>query len=160
MARPRHRSDANAGEITVALRRAGAHVIPLESPREGQPDLIVGFLGRLSLLEIKSAEGRLSADQKEARKGWARVGVRVHVVRTERQAFDAVGITGPLSEQNRAAMRQMQVELEASRPPRRPRGFEGARLRPAVRRYGGPTSAWEEAWEPPPPLPAGCDPNS
>lgn len=133
--KPRHRSDANAGEITVALRLAGCNVVPFESPHPGEPDLLIGFLGRLTLLEIKTERGRLAQDQKYAHAAWARVGVRVHVVRSQREAFDAVGITGERREANQASLREMAEAFEA--PRRRRAEIHGLqnKIRSSARRY-------------------------
>jgi hypothetical protein len=108
--RPRHRSDEVAPAIVDALRQTGCRVVPFESPWPGEPDLLVGWVGRLTLLELKSPGGRLSDEQRTAHAAWARVGVKVETVRTPREALDAVGITGPRAEQSLAAMRLLVSE--------------------------------------------------
>ena len=45
--------DSNQVEIVAALRRAGAVVQSLAAVGNGCPDLLVGFLGRTFLMEIK-----------------------------------------------------------------------------------------------------------
>jgi hypothetical protein len=125
--KPRHRPDDVAGPIVQMLRDAQCKVMPLESPDEGEPDVLVGRLGTLTLIEFKSRDGRLSEEQRAAHDAWARVGVRVAVVRSPREALDAVGITGPRAGENLAAMRSLVSERRREEKAR-------GRLRPAVRR--------------------------
>lgn len=125
--KPRHRSDDVAPAIVQVLRDAGCRVVPFESPSPGEPDFLVGRLGRLTLLELKSYDGRLGAAQLDAHQAWAAVGVKVATVRTPREALDAVGITGPRAEENLRAMRLLVSER------RRVSQLRG-RLQPAVRR--------------------------
>lgn len=127
--KPRHRSDEVAPAIVQVLQDAGCYVVPFESPFAGQPDFLVGHLGWLTLLEVKSERGRLSDDQVAAHEAWARVGVRVYTVRTPREALEAVGIVGRRAEENLRAMRMLVSEK------RRVAQVRG-RLQPAVRRPG------------------------
>lgn len=133
--KPRHRSDTNAAEIVNALRSAGCHVVPFESPKEGEPDLLVGFLGRLDLIEIKSAKGHLSTDQKEAHEDWARVGIRVHTVRSQNDALRAVGIIGERKEQNDSALELLADSFLARRRQKNRAEEMKLRLRPSVRKF-------------------------
>jgi hypothetical protein len=129
--KPRHRSDDVATEIVEMLREAGCRVVPFESPFPGEPDYLAGRLGVLTLLELKSASGRLSDAQRLSHDWWARVGVKVAVVRTPREALEAVGVTGPKAEENLRAMRLFVAE-------RRRETLRG-RLQSAVRRPTEPT---------------------
>jgi hypothetical protein len=105
--------DSNDPEITRMLREAGAVVWHLDCLEPGRPDKLVGFLGKLCLLEIKAPKtGRLSKEQKDARKEMARAGVRVHVVHTVREAFEAVGITGERAAQNHRALGELAANLQ------------------------------------------------
>jgi hypothetical protein len=144
--KPRHRSDSNAPGIVRVLKNAGCHVVSLESPRVGQPDLIVGFIGRISLLELKTAKGRLSNEQKVAHSEWARVGVRVHVVRTGQEALEAAGVTGRAAEERLEAMRVMREAFEAPDRKRAEKRARLSRLRPA-------RHAWDDAWNEKVPVP-------
>lgn len=54
--RPLHRSDANRGLIVDALRKAGVKVYDLGEPL----DLLTGYRGILSLLEVKDGERKPS----------------------------------------------------------------------------------------------------
>ncbi len=113
--------------IVDVLRQAGCRVVPLESPSPGEPDLLCGWCGTLTLMELKSPGGRLSEDQRTAHAAWARVGVKVATVKTPREALGAVGITGPKAEENLKAMRLLVSKrwlLERA----------VGKLRPAVRR--------------------------
>lgn len=73
------RTDGNHAEIVRALRAAGITVVDLSAIGEGCPDLLIGFGGVNSLIEIKTATGGLDADQVDFIDGWR--GARVAVVR-------------------------------------------------------------------------------
>jgi hypothetical protein len=104
--------DSNDSGITRALREAGAVVWHLDCHEPGRPDKLVGFLGRLYLLEIKAPKtGRLSREQQDAHGQMAKVGVRVCIVRTVREAFEAVGITGKRAAQNQRALSEIALNL-------------------------------------------------
>lgn len=141
MSRPRHGRDGNEPDIIRALTEAGTRVRRIESPDDDEPDLLVGFLGRLTLLEVKVPKtGRLTEGQKKAREEWARVGVRVYVVHSVREAFDAVGITGPRAARNHQALAELALSLR-----KKSQGFEQrTKLVPSQHDYRG-SSAWEDA---------------
>ena len=80
------RRDGTESAIVRTLRRAGALVFALKG--RGVADLLVYFRGRLFLLEIKTARGRLTAAQRDA----VRVGWPVRVCRTPDDALRAIGI--------------------------------------------------------------------
>jgi hypothetical protein len=56
----------------------------------GTPDVLV--LGPLGFLEIKTAKGKLSADQKRWHDRAAKLGVRVAVVRSVKEAVEVVSL--------------------------------------------------------------------
>ena len=58
--------DANEGEIISAFELAGATVTKIDVPC----DLIVGYAGRSILVEVKTATGTLTKDQKKFIKTW------------------------------------------------------------------------------------------
>jgi hypothetical protein len=128
--KPRHgaRVDDIQAAIVAALRAAYVQVLVLDVSEEGAPDLLCGWCGSLTLLEIKTRLGRVSEAQQEWHVRWARSGVRVVVVHSLREALDAIGVTGPRAEENLRALRQfMPTESPAMRR---------HRLRPSVRRPG------------------------
>lgn len=84
----RNKPDTNQAEIVAALRGIGAVVFLI-----GQPfDLLVGFRGTLTLMEIKNPDGRnkLGASQEADILSLSLVGVEVHVVRSVEEALDSV----------------------------------------------------------------------
>lgn len=158
----KRRLDENDSEITRALRDAGALVWHLDCVEPGRPDKLVAFLGRISLLEVKRSKGgRLSAEQRAAHAALAAHGVRVHVVRSIREALDAVGIGATHDQRRReglgevaGALRRKSDEFEA----------RSGRLVPAQHDYrdlhGGDrskektrSSAWGEIWDRPVKIP-------
>lgn len=83
------RSDANQALIIKALRQAGISVQPLQSVGCGCPDLLCGYLGANTLLEVKDAAQppsgrRLTPEQQEWQAGWRG---QVNVVETPEQAI-------------------------------------------------------------------------
>lgn len=89
------RIDDNQHELVNALRAAGAKVISMASVGGGFPDLLVGWNGQITLLEVKDGkkppcEQRLTPKEKTFHDEWR--GYRVHVVRNVIEALDAVGI--------------------------------------------------------------------
>jgi hypothetical protein len=127
--------DRNQHEITTALERVGCKVLVLDVSLAGCPDLLVGRFGNLYLLEVKNPAGRnhVEADQAFEHVSWKVVGVRVRIVRSISEALDAVGITGPEAEDNKAAMREMAERLK--KEPRRSKFIFGSKLQPAVKRF-------------------------
>lgn len=92
--RTRARVDGNHGAIVKALRRVGCNVLDLSRVGSGCPDLLVscrrrGGLPDLVLMEVKTARGAFTADQRafEAR-GWP-----VFVVRSVTEALMIVGVS-------------------------------------------------------------------
>jgi hypothetical protein len=84
----RNNPDANQPEIVQALRDIGARVFLI-----GQPlDLLVGFRGKLILMEIKNPDGedKVSRSQQVTIDLLESVGVHVPVVRSVDEAIEAV----------------------------------------------------------------------
>ncbi len=82
------RVDANQAEIVDALRKVGATVQLLHQVGAGCPDILAGFRGQNHLLEIKTADGRLTGDQAEWLLVWRG---QVAIVRTPEEALVAIG---------------------------------------------------------------------
>ena len=57
------KSDANQKQIVEALRRMGVFVFDLHGAGKGCPDLLLAYLGQWHLVEIKTANGKLSEQQ-------------------------------------------------------------------------------------------------
>ena len=88
------RTDANQEEIVKALRKLGARVQSLARMGEGVPDLLVGWRGRLLLLEVKDgsrkpSELKLTPAEEEWHARWA--GLPVYVVESVEQAIATLG---------------------------------------------------------------------
>jgi hypothetical protein len=84
--------DANQAEIVAALRQIGASVQPLHAVGQGCPDLLVGWRGMVSLLEIKDGSKppsarKLTPDQEKWHAAWRG---QVAVVETVEQAIAAI----------------------------------------------------------------------
>lgn len=89
------RRDANHAAIVKALRKVGCTVLDLGAVGNGCPDLLVGFAGILTLLEVKDGSKppsarRLTDDQKLFHVVWAET--RIAVVTTPEEAIRAVRI--------------------------------------------------------------------
>lgn len=83
--------DVNQAEIVEALQRVGANVESLADVGRGVPDLLVGYSGRLLLLEVKSGpRARLTTTQAIWHRQWA--GYPVYVVRSVEEALQAIGV--------------------------------------------------------------------
>ena len=84
------RIDENQPEIITALRGIGALVQSLSAVGGGVPDLLVGYRGRLMVIEVKDgskppSERKLTADQVAWHAQWA--GYPVHVAESVEQAI-------------------------------------------------------------------------
>lgn len=90
--------DANQGEIVAALRAVGASVTIISKVGSGCPDLLVGFRGRVFLLEVKTPEEyatkRNGLTLKEA--GWHREwrGGHLYIVESVEAALAAIDAGG------------------------------------------------------------------
>lgn len=86
----RGKRDANHGEITTVLERAGVTVRDLSEAGKGMSDLLTCYKGVLRLIEIKNLEGRgrrLTPMQVKFREVWP-----VSIVTSAREALEAHGI--------------------------------------------------------------------
>lgn len=86
------RVDANQEVIIAALRKIGASVQPLHTVGDGCPDLLVGWRGVNSLLEVKDgkqppSKRRLNALQTSWRDSWRG---SVHKVESVQDALEAI----------------------------------------------------------------------
>lgn len=82
------RSDPNQPEIVRALRDVGASVIHLHMVGRGCPDILVGFRGCNTLMEIKTEKGKLNKRQREFFTSWFG---KCFVVRTVDEALELIG---------------------------------------------------------------------
>ena len=82
------RADPNQKEIVKALRDIGASVIHLHMVGRGCPDILVGFRGRNTLMEIKTEKGKLNKRQEIF---FARWYGKCFVVRTVDEALELIG---------------------------------------------------------------------
>lgn len=67
--------DASEPAIIAALRAIGALVQPLNG--RDIPDLLIGYRGRIGLIEAKSRGGKLEPGQQEFHQQWAAMPVGV-----------------------------------------------------------------------------------
>lgn len=109
------RVDAAQPAIVDALRAAGATVTSLAPIGKGCPDLVVGYLGTTSLLEVKTARRRVVDPLKDlspAELRWLAAwgGAPAHVVYTPDEAVALVCSGG-------AASRRMLDGLNATAAP-------------------------------------------
>ena len=84
--------DDNQTEIVAALRKIGATVQPLHAVGQGCPDILVGWRGMNTILEIKDGKKppsarKLTEDQERWHAAWRG---QVTVVETVEQAIEAV----------------------------------------------------------------------
>jgi hypothetical protein len=84
--------DENQPEIVAALRKIGASVQPLHAVGSGCPDILVGWRGMNTILEIKDgakppSARKLTPDQVEWHANWRG---QVAVVETVEEAIAAV----------------------------------------------------------------------
>jgi hypothetical protein len=94
MSRHGYKVDANEGEVVRILQAAGALVQHLGMVGCGCPDLLVGWRGRLFLLEVKDGSKapsaqKLTPDQETWHQVWS--GYPVAVVRSSADALRAIG---------------------------------------------------------------------
>ncbi len=82
--------DANQRDIMSALRDIGCSIQSLHTVGGGCPDLLVGFRGRTTLLEVKNPDGRnqVLPEQEAWHNAW--LGGPVIVVRSVEEAVAAV----------------------------------------------------------------------
>lgn len=87
MARRAAKVDANQPDIVEGLRAIGASVQMLHAVGNGCPDLLVGFRGVNTLLEVKVPGETLNAVQKPWHRDWRG---KAHVVWTLLEAIAVV----------------------------------------------------------------------
>lgn len=84
--------DGNQAEIVQGLRDVGVAVYCAHAVGRGFPDLVVAFRGRVYLLEVKTADGELTLEQRRFFSEWKeKAGASLRVVRTVEEALRAVG---------------------------------------------------------------------
>jgi hypothetical protein len=89
--RRRARLDGNHPEIVAALRQVGAAVESLAPMGRGVPDLLVGWRGKVVLLEVKRPGEALTPDEARWHRLWA--DQPVVIVRSPEEALAAIGLT-------------------------------------------------------------------
>jgi hypothetical protein len=77
--------DANHGEIAEAFINVGCTVADTSAAGFGFPDIVVGLIGQTHLVEVKDADGRLSASQERFLRDWR--GGPIMVVQTVDEAI-------------------------------------------------------------------------
>lgn len=83
--------DANQAVIVEALRKVGAIVCIMTNIGDGAPDLLVGWRGETTLLEVKTEDGKLAVEQLRWHAVWRGRGGRLAVVRSPLDALIAIG---------------------------------------------------------------------
>lgn len=89
--------DRNQSEIVAALRDIGATVQPLHAVGKGCPDLLVGFRGVNTLLEVKDwqnspSQRALTPDQVEWHGGWKGQVAKVETVDAALAVIGAISL--------------------------------------------------------------------
>ena len=84
--------DANHGDIVEALRGIGCSVLSLAPLGKGAPDLLVGYWGRNTILEVKDgskppSKRKMTPDEEAFAEAWRG---QYAVVETVEQAIEAV----------------------------------------------------------------------
>jgi len=72
--------DSQHGCVAVA-RGIGAFVFLTHNIGKGFPDAVIGYRGKLYLVEFKTDKGKLEEDQVQFAQKMGAVGVTVHVIR-------------------------------------------------------------------------------
>ena len=72
--------DSQHGCVAVA-RGIGAFVFLTHNIGKGFPDAVIGYRGKLYLVEFKTDKGKLGEDQVQFAQKMGAVGVTVHVIR-------------------------------------------------------------------------------
>lgn len=81
--------DKNQREIVMALRQVpGCSVAVTSSAHDGFPDLVVGFRGTNSMLEVKDRNGKLTPAQEKFHASWRG---QIEVIRSVEEALRAIG---------------------------------------------------------------------
>lgn len=80
--------DANHGELAKVFEDLGCSVADTSAAGFGFPDIVLGLIGQTHLVEIKDADGQLSASQKRFIRDWR--GSPIVVVQTIPEAIERV----------------------------------------------------------------------
>lgn len=86
--------DRNQPEIVLALRKLGATVL-IVAQLKNAFDLLVGYKGKLHIMEIKDGElipskRRLTDGEEKCKSGFKRAGIPYHIVESIKDALDIV----------------------------------------------------------------------
>lgn len=130
------RQDATHRPVVDALEAAGAKVERLHPTRAGIPDLLVGYRGALTLVEVKAKGGKCSAEQLAEHEHWAKSGVKVAVVRSAREALAAIGADEQGREREREDLGRLALAMAKPQRARTPSLPPGVILRPSRRGPG------------------------
>jgi hypothetical protein len=77
--------DANHSELAQVFESLGCSVADTSAVGFGYPDITIGLVGQTHLVEVKDADGRLSASQERFIRDWR--GGRIITVRTAEEAI-------------------------------------------------------------------------
>lgn len=91
----RAKRDGNHPAIVRRLREAGRSVVELHTVGGGCPDLLVGWSGKMALLEVKDPKGRNRIEDSQVDFAQAWKGPAPVVVRSEAEALEATGVRAP-----------------------------------------------------------------
>lgn len=86
--RKRAKVDTNQTSIVNALRQVGASVQSIATIGNGAPDLLIGFRGSNTLMELKVGKAALTTDEQEWHQEWRG---RVVIIRSADEALQAIG---------------------------------------------------------------------
>ena len=89
----KYNTDGNQGEIVTGLRQIGARVANTAMVGDGFPDIVVGFRGRIHLMEIKDpvqkpSARKLTGAEAIFHKDWE--GLPVHIIETLESAIEII----------------------------------------------------------------------
>jgi len=82
------RVDSNQAVIVAVLRAAGASVVDLHEVGKGCPDVLVGFLDKNYLIEIKAPGGKFTDAEVKFAENWRG---QVDTARTPSEALAIIG---------------------------------------------------------------------
>ena len=89
----KYKADGNQGEIVDGLRQIGARVANTAMVGDGFPDIVVGFRGRIHLMEIKDpvqkpSARKLTGAEEIFHQDWE--GLPVHIIETLESAIEVI----------------------------------------------------------------------
>ena len=85
----KYKTDGNQTDIMQALRAAGFYVFDCSRMGRGFPDLLVNSFARVVLMEIKTADGRLTPAEAKFHGEYAG---ELYIVRSVEEALRAMGV--------------------------------------------------------------------